>query len=365
MAVPPPHVNDLPTHVLSAILLRSTTHDVDDDWVFDLTSWVSVCARVCAEWRLIVQRSAAYWPYVPGSATPSTSDSARRQGSLHIGPSGCWATQRLTAGERGAFLSTLGRFDRERRAAQKDATEQQQVMRTISTVVQRTGHQYFTVKCDLGERGFFALAAAVQAVPVATRKWVRDVALENCGLSLAVVDQMTLPSAFPLLESLSIFGNPQMGDAALTLVAGVLPSTLTKLNFSNTGCGDAGMAAVVAATPRLNHLCELKCGYNDAVTEVGWVALAEALPQLPALEILWTTWDNPSRTGGLGNHSMGPAFALAFASVLPRCAPTFASLGVRWATSAIWPGIAPWQVAEAAWQIQTSRAAAHGAAASF
>ena len=126
------------------------------------------------------------------------------------------------------------------------------------------------------------------------------------------------------------------------------------------------MAAVVAAIPRLNHLSELKCGNNHAVTEVGWVALAEALPQLPALEILWTTWHCGSQwhaSHNSSNHSMGPAFALAIASVLPRCAPTFANLGVRWAKSAEWPGIAPWQVAEAAWQVQTSRAAAHGAAA--
>ena len=230
MAVPPPHVNDLPTHVLSAILLRSATHD-------DFLHWVSVCARVCAEWRLIVQRSAAYWPYAPGSATPGASDAARRQGSLRIGPSGRWVlSERLTGGERDAFVSSLGRFDRERRAAQEDATEQQQFMQTISAVVWRMGDHMqsrpgLLLTDDVGEKGFLALAAAVQAVPVATKEWASYLTLENCGLSLARVNQI-LPSAFPRLEFLSVFGNPEMGDAALALVAGVLPSTLTELNFS-------------------------------------------------------------------------------------------------------------------------------------
>jgi hypothetical protein len=63
----------------------------------------------------------------------------------------------------------------------------------------------------------------------------------------------------------------------------------------------------------------------SAVTDAGWIALAEALPQLPALESV--TMSSTLHH----DRAMGSAFALAFASALPRCALTFREVCINWA----------------------------------
>jgi hypothetical protein len=65
----------------------------------------------------------------------------------------------------------------------------------------------------------------------------------------------------------------------------------------------------------------------SAVTDAGWIALAEALPQLPALESVTMSMSSALHH----DRAMGSAFALAFASALPRCALTFREVCINWA----------------------------------
>eukprot|EP01052_Picozoa_sp_SAG31_P022128 SAG31_NODE_1746_length_7364_cov_6.205231_1_plen_424_part_00 len=303
MATSPPQFSELPTSVLTSIILGGV-HD-------DLLRWLSLCARVCPEWRLIAQRSPAYWPFVRSD----TSATARRQSSLCVGPSGWVARRRLTAGEQSTFVSALARFERQRWAATKEPTEQQQVMLTVRTLLLHIGEPrgggHLTVPGDLGAQGFCALAAAIQALPANTKNNVHGLFLHQCSLSAQRVDQVFPGSTFPRLGRFEVSG--EQDDEAVALVAGRLPSTLCDLQFIGTRCGDAGVAAVAAALPRLCDLNHLTLRNMPAVTDAGWAALAEALPQLSALQS-FTIWHD--------DRGMGSAFALAVASVLPRCALT-------------------------------------------
>lgn len=139
--------------------------------------------------------------------------------------------------------------------------------------------------------------------------------LVNCGLSSAALNPfLEIIRRGTVVESVDVGKNP-LGDAALSVLMGVLPPTLKRLAVGDTGCSDAGMMALAEALPRMVHLEMLGCGDHPDVSDLGWSALAEALPKRPALR---TVYANNCRIGSDGGR--------AIAAVLPTCGAALATM---------------------------------------
>ena len=99
------------------------------------------------------------------------------------------------------------------------------------------------------------------------------------------------------LTALCLEDNP-IGDEAVQRLAQVLPCSLTQIELTNTGCADAGMAAIieavapaaVAATPAqepleagagastASPLVAISFAQNSAISNVGWEGLVDVVP---------------------------------------------------------------------------------------
>ena len=129
------------------------------------------------------------------------------------------------------------------------------------------------------------LGAALQAMPEPLG--FKELNLFESGLTpagLAPIIAAALRRGFAGegLTRLNVSEN-NLGDAGLTTLASVLPTTLRYLTFGDTRCGTVGMRAMAAALPRLRRLQYLSCAANNAhpvIGDAGWEALADALPQL-------------------------------------------------------------------------------------
>ena len=162
-----------------------------------------------------------------------------------------------------------------------------------------------------GDAGAAVLGAALQAMP---RIPFIQLDLELNELMVAGVASLAPALRRPWgdggLKKLWVNNNPSLGDAGVAALAKALPPTLETLELGQTGCGDDGLVALVAALPALTHLRNLFMNSNPAATARGWVALAGALPSLPAL---WSLFVENS-TG------MGSEGAAALAAAVPNCA---------------------------------------------
>ena len=279
-----PSMSDLPEHLICRILLAATDHA-------DLLTHVSVCARVCADWRQAVRTSAAYsggpWVALDWShALPEV-----------------FAADAAGRAERARVLKQISRW-----------------LRLATTIGSDwRGHLSF-IRANIGDKGAKALGAALQV-------WPAPLALKDMDLN---GNQLTVAGLAPIIAALrrgfagdglvrlDVQDNPGLGDAGVTLLAGALPPELRKLNIGNMGCGDQGMVAIAAALPALSHLAELYCDSNTAVGQAGWAALGAALPQMSALTCLQI------RDCG----AMGDAGAAALAAGLPG-APVLRELYLR------------------------------------
>ena len=228
-----PGINDLPTNVLTNILLSATTHA-------DLLAHVALCACVHPEWRRAVMGSAAYGHGIVGRSAIAGA-----------------AVAQITA-----------------------ATERARVLRELSAALRQAKADG---KLDLGaayagDAGIRALDAAVRALPSPLA--LTELRLEGCLLTAAgmatIAGLMRDGRLGSQLKELHVPGN-DLGDAGVTALAAALPPTLEGLSFMVVGCGDAGMLAVARALPT-TRVGQLLCYMNPAVTEAGWTALAAALP---------------------------------------------------------------------------------------
>ena len=310
-------MSDLPEHLIRRILLAATDHA-------DLLTHVSVCARVCADWRQAVRTSAAYsggpWVALDWShALPEV-----------------FAADAAGRAERARVLKQISRW-----------------LRLATTIGSDwRGHLSF-IRANIGDKGAKALGAALQV-------WPAPLALNDMDLN---GNQLTVPGLAPIIAALrrgfagdglvrlDVQDNPGLGDAGVTLLAGALPPELRRLNIGNMGCGDQGMVAIAAALPALSHLAELYCDSNTAVGQAGWAALGAALPQMsaltclqirdcgamgdagaaalaaglpgaPVLRELYLRQSHINRENVLTlPHGIDDAGARALAAVLPRCAP--------------------------------------------
>ena len=181
---------------------------------------------------------------------------------------------------------------------------------------------------EIREEGCRVLAAALQALPRPLHLQKLD--LGDCGLTPTGMMHVSTALSRADLESLTdlrIGGNLQLADAGLACVFAMpLPwSTLARLDINATSIGDSGMGLLAAAMPTLTCLRVLGMAFNfqrdaggvdgsdpslpaAALSDEGWLALWETLPQARALATLDLTW---CRLSG--------RVARALVALLPRC----------------------------------------------
>eukprot|EP01045_Picozoa_sp_COSAG04_P007510 COSAG04_NODE_394_length_15124_cov_10.557005_16_plen_382_part_00 len=259
VSVAPVTIGDLPEPALRRILLGPSDNPL---------RFVATCARVCAEWWRVVMGSAAY-----GLGLPRV----RREGFTYL---------KGDEDDRARVLKGITK------ALEADETE---------------GECLLVGSLHVGDAGAAVLAAALQATP---RIRFTDLDLSSNELTAAGVASLAPALRRPWREGglkLGLVDNP-LGDAGVAALAKALPPTLESLDIDTTGCGDDGLVSLAAALPALGRLTKLDCGYN-AATARGWVALAGALPSLPALESLVLE----------GCTGMGAEGVAALAAAVPNC----------------------------------------------
>lgn len=289
---------DLPEHLAAHVLLGATEYE-------DLLLHAAMCAQVCQSWRRVVSASAAYG-------------------------GGCAADE-------------AGRAERAR------------VLRQISGQLRAAGTgsglslalQLSNVK--IGDQGGCTLGAALQVKPAPLS--LHSIYLNDNGLTAnglrPIATAVRRGFAGEGLRVLSVRDNPNFSDEGLALLADGLPLTLEVLVLCNTGCGDGGMVAMVAALPAVTSLRALHCGANPAVGQAGWAALGEVLPQLPRLQKLDLRGCAGLGDGGvavlapalpravslhdlnLSGCNIGDAGAVALAAVLSDCIALIGTLRVE------------------------------------
>ena len=224
-----PGTNDLPTNVLTNILLSATTHA-------DLLAHAALCACVHPEWRRAVMGSAAYGRGIVG----------------------------LSADE-GATATA--------------AEERSRVLRELSSALRQAKEEGKLELIDdgIGDAGARALGAAVRALPspLALTEFSAFCQLSQAGIA-TVAGMMRSGRLGTQLRELDVSGNP-LGDAGTETLASALPPTLETFAFASVGCGDAGMAAVARALSG-TAVRMIVCSDNPVGTK-GWAALGAALPQ--------------------------------------------------------------------------------------
>ena len=150
---------------------------------------------------------------------------------------------------------------------------------------------------DIDDAGATALAAA--GLPPSLL-WL-GLASNRIGDVGAVALAAALP---PSLLTLSLRYN-QIDDTGAAALAAALPPVLRILELKDNKIGDVGATALAAALPRLSSLTDLKLTSNK-IGDVGICALAATLPpSLVQLKI------------GL-NHMIGNASAIALAAAVPH-----------------------------------------------
>jgi hypothetical protein len=160
----------------------------------------------------------------------------------------------------------------------------------------------------IGDMGARVVAAALAAWPGPSLANLRAIRLENNRITEVglqpVVKILRTRLASSGLTLLDLSDN-SFGDDGIQRLALALPRSLRSLSLSNTGCGDAGLAAVVkaiaapvaVAEPDTNEagtsdqapIRSLMVGRNPMISDAGWQGFADALPRMPALRTIWIT----------------------------------------------------------------------------
>ena len=303
-------ISCLPEHLISRILLTATTHT-------DLLRHVSVCARVCPEWWKLVMGSMGYGGRL-------RNDPLKQYPDLYEDYAG-----QMDHLRRHKVLKEIAEGLRNMRGEGLDHVED----------FAEYEHEGVIDVCTsrLGDEGCRILGAALQAMPTP----LSTIDMRLCGFKdlLYMQSKGMPPDAVPAtaavlrdsfpsgIEELVLDYNSDLGDAGWVLLAPALPSTIEKLSFNRTGCGNAGMIAIAKRLPALKQLKHLEFTENHGVGDEGWAALACALPQLPVLRCF-----NANQCHGL--HAAG---ALSLAAALPRCSSALLEF-------VIWDSIGDWSL---------------------
>ena len=271
-----PTINSFHGSLLQRILLGGE-HD-------DLLVHVSVCARVCSEWRRSMMSSDAYaWKDAGETWLPQDpNDLIEYEGTNEP----CLEVLYY----RGEAMAT---------------------MRTrLSWAAQPTGFEGSLLLHNqrIGDMGARVVAAALAAWTGPALTKLRAIRLANNRITAVglqpVVRVLRTRLASSGLTLLDLSGN-SLGDDGIQRLAQALPQSLRSLSLSNTGCGDAGLAAVVKAIAAPIAVAEpgtneagtsdqapiqfLEVGRNPIISDAGWRGLADALPRMPALRMIGIT----------------------------------------------------------------------------
>lgn len=310
-------VGDLPAPALRHILLA-----VQSD---NLLRHVSICARVCAEWRRVVGGSVAYGLGLPRKRDEylerEDRDNEEERQRWAAAGHGEWLPRGYVCGDVYRPHYRPGDDDRAR------------VLRLIEGKLRPSSAPGTIVFLDeqdggIGDEGAAVLAAALLSMPRIrfTGLKLTDSDLSSVGVD-ALVPALRRPWGFSSsqlvggyvgMKELWVGGGSEtggggdeftgIGDAGVTALAKVLPPTLEDLDFAYAGCSDVGFLAMVAALPALSRLTVLWCHCNPRVTARGWTAVFRTLPSLPALERLFAS-----------GSSMGLEGARALTAAIPEC----------------------------------------------
>ena len=260
-------VGDLPTNVLTHVLLSATTHD-------DLLVHVANCARVHPEWRRAVMGSAAFGRDIVGTSGIPQMIAANLTGT------------ESSAAARSRVLRTLSAALRQAKAdGELGLTASwmaDQGARALDAAVRALPTPLALTKLDVGQ--CLLSAAGAKIIAALLRDGRFGFGLETLILTLNTKVQELPPIKHRLSDgvqaALRAHGPGALGDAGMVALASVLPTQprLCRLEFGAVGCGDRGMSAVAAALPA-TQCGTIVCPLNPAVSEKGWAALGAALPR--------------------------------------------------------------------------------------
>ena len=277
-----PKMSDLPTHILSHVLLTAPSED--------LCRRVAVCAQVCLEWRRVVQRSPAY---------AARLDSSQRTAILKFASQTMASIYRRRDDSRGATAKfhlrrLLGQFGPEiapstpfavadeARAAWGWGAEAQQV---LGAAILAMPPRYPFTELDLSNcqvttpAGLAPWLTMLQGLFAGGGLRVLRVGANQLGNSGVAALAQALP---PTLESLHA-GRCDFDDAGLKALAAVLPALprFTVLCCTQNRIGDTGVKALADVLPRCANLREIALEGNWGITSEGCAALQQAISRCP------------------------------------------------------------------------------------
>lgn len=287
--------NDLPTPILTRILLSSTHHQ-------DLLRWVALVSQVCSAWWKVARTSPAFGLGLPRERQVNDVRLGGRK-AYWVNGDRVYHHCDIFSDGRAQMLRELSEVLRVAREGFVDSYGDEQGPGELF-IFNRT------LDTDAG-----ILCACLQALPSPLHLHLIDL----IGLDLSAQAAISLSHTIGEkgfssegLQFLCIRNNPELGDEGIAALCEVLPPTLGQFFIHDTGCGDVGIAALTAALPRLPNLWRLAVSRNHDVGEDTWCSFFEALPQLQALQYLFA----------YENSSLGDDAARTLVAALPRCAPT-------------------------------------------
>lgn len=315
----PPQINDLPPNCLLHVLVNAVESD-------DMLSHAAVASQVCSQWRRVIMNRNPYARALyddPVGERPSGAelqlaiDEMMQADNKDLAETGVRGYRMLAKREeRARILSAI-------RAQTKLDPVKQAIGQ--SQMVELAG-------IHLRDEGTRAVACALKALP--SDALLNGIVLRNNGIAesgFAALGEALGAKQFTgraEMHLLDLGNNPQAGDDGVQqFVAQAIVGPLTRMDSDNhvvalselclddVGCGNKTMVALAEALPLLENWAQLttrpaklRCGGNPNVSDVGWKALAEALPNLLGLAELDLS----------GCYGMGDAGVVTLAEALTK-----------------------------------------------
>ena len=172
-------------------------------------------------------------------------------------------------------------------------------LRSVSAALRNGALQHldklYLQDCTLGDRDIKGFAVALEESGCATRLASLTFASWDAGFGLEGVRLLTdlfSRGFFPAMECLDLGENPNITDVGIVALAEALlkstPTRLGSLVLDGVGMGDEGIAALTSLVDqgRLEKLREFDISDNEDLTEHGIITLARAIGAcgLPKLE---------------------------------------------------------------------------------
>lgn len=313
----PPQINDLPPNCLLHVLVNAVQSD-------DMLAHAAIASQVCRQWRRVIMNRDPYARALYDDPVGERPSGAELQ----------LAIDEMMQADNKDLVETRVRgcrllAKREERARILSAIRSQTKLDPAKQVIQSQMVELADI--HLRDEGTRAVACALKALP-------RDalpggIVLRNNGITesgfVALGEALGARhfSGGVDMHLLDLGKNPQAGDdgvqqfVAQAIVGFSRMSSgnhfvaLSELCLDDVGCANKSMVALAETLPLLKNWAQLttrpailRCGGNPNVCEIGWKALAEALPNLLGLAELDLS----------GCYGMGDAGAVTLAEALTK-----------------------------------------------